>query len=545
VRRVVFLLAILMLVIFVLAGCSSQSQATPSQPAASKPITTAPAQTTTAPAATTAATIATAKTPVYGGTFRYLCATGPGGPFGVPWNAMGGNTFPMQFGLQTLVREMLDTSMQLGLAESYSTDTSADNPSIMFKLRKGIKFQDGTDFNAQAVKWCLDNDAKTGSSQIGQTTNWKSVEVVDDYTIRINLKTWQNTALRPFASASGYIISPAAYQKNGVDWANYNMVGTGAFNQTDFQRDVSLTCIKNPNYWEPGKPYLDKLQYMFISDALTAEAAFKTGAAEVIQCHTDQMADNLKKAGYKVISYPGFTFTMYPDSKDADSPWSNLKFRQAAEYAINKEAIANAMGYGTWATSYQYCSPSSPAFDPNLTPRKYDAAKARQLLSEAGFPNGVKTTIYSAPAGMSKDIPLAFQADWKAVGIDATIENPQADAFSVMQRGTWKNGVIIGPGAISANPIAGFNNYTSSGTMFLSIKRPDGFDALYKAALSSPKLDPALAQKCEDAMYAESTIIPLFITPTTWGVTNNVQDSGLGTGGIFSQFNCQNLWLSK
>jgi len=98
-------------------------------------------------------------------------------------------------------------------AESYSTDTSADHPSVTFKLRKGIKFQDGMDFNAQAVKWCLDNDAKPGSSQIGQTTNWKSVEVVDDYTVRINLKTWQNTALRPLPVLQGTSFHPLLIRK--------------------------------------------------------------------------------------------------------------------------------------------------------------------------------------------------------------------------------------------------------------------------------------------------------------------------------------------
>ena len=440
---------------------------------------------------------------------------------------------------------MLDTSIQFSLAESYTTDTSKETPSVTFKLRKGVKFHDGSDFNAQAVKWCFDNDAKIGSSQIGQTSNWKSVEIVDDYTIRINLKTWQNTALRPFASASGYIISPTAYQKNGVDWANYNMVGTGAFVQTDFNRDVSLTVSKNTNYWDQGKPYLDKLQYLFVSDLLTAEAAFKTGAGDCIQCYTDQMADSLKKAGYKIISYPGFAYTMYPDGKNADSPWSNLKVRQAAEYAINKDAIASAMGYGTWTSSYQVSPQSSPAYDPSLTPRKYDLAKAKQLLAEAGYAAGFKTSLINAPTGGNKDLALAIQADWKAAGINAELVNPQADAWSVMQRGTWKNGVLFGAGALSANPIAGFNTYTTTGTMFLSVKRPDGFDALYAAAVGSPKLESPLAQKCEAAMFNESTTIPLFITPTTWAVTDKVQDSGLGTGGIFSQFDSQNLWLSK
>jgi peptide/nickel transport system substrate-binding protein len=539
-KKAVFLLAILVLVLSVLTGCAQSSTVT-SQPITSKATTTAPAQTTAVPVTTTTSS----NTPVNGGNFRYITATGPGGPFGVPWNSTGGNTFSMQFCLQVLVREMLDTSLQPCLAESYSTDTSAEHPSVTFNLKKGIKFSDGTDFNAQAVKWCLDNDAKTGSLQLAQTTNWKSVEVVDDYTIRVTLKTWQNTALRPFASASGYIISPTAYQKNGVDWANYNMVGTGAFTQSEFLRDVSMTVVKNPNYWEQGKPYLDKLQYVFITDLLTAEASFKTGAGDCIQCYTDQMADNLKKAGYKIISYPGFAYTMYPDGKNTDSPWSNPKVRQAAEYAINKDAIAAAMGYGTWTTSYQVSPKTSPAYDSNLTPRKYDVAKAKQLLAEAGYASGFKTSLINAPTGGNKDVALAIQADWKAVGIDATLENPQTDAWTVMQRGTWKNGVLFGAGALSANPIAGFNTYTTSGTMFLSVKRPDGFNDLYAAAVSSPQLDPTLAQKCEDAMYNESTTIPLFITPTTWAVTDKVQDAGLGTGGIFSQFDCQKLWLSK
>jgi len=110
------------------------------------------------------------------------------------------------------------------------------------------------------------------------------------------------------------------------------------------------------------------------------------------------------------------------------------------------------MGYGTWTTSYQYSLQTSPAFDPNLTPRKYDVAKAKQLLAEAGYPSGFKTTIYNGPMGGNKDVALAIQADWKAVGIDAALEYPQIDAWSVMQRGTWKNGVLFGAGALSANP---------------------------------------------------------------------------------------------
>jgi ABC-type transport system substrate-binding protein len=132
-KKALFPLAILVLFFSLLTGCSNQSSITPSQPAASK---STPAASNTA--ASTSVLPPAAKTPVYGGTFRYITASGPSA-FGVPWVVLGGSTFPMQFCLQTLIREMLDTSMQLGLAESYSTDTSTDHPSLRL-LRKGIKF---------------------------------------------------------------------------------------------------------------------------------------------------------------------------------------------------------------------------------------------------------------------------------------------------------------------------------------------------------------------------------------------------------------------
>jgi len=548
------LVLLALLISTIIFGCAAPTQTpattTPAKPvpAASTPSAPAPAATTPVtpkPAATTPSTTAAAKTPKYGGTFRFIAGGGPGAPFGTPWLTVGGSTASMQLCLETPFKELIDGSLVPSLAESYTVDTSADKPSITFKLKKGIKFHDGTDFNAAAMKWNLDKVSALGSTQIANTTNWKSSEVVDDYTIRINLKSWQNTALNMFANAVSYVISPAAFQKNGVEWTNWNMVGTGAFVQTDFQRDVSMTVVRNPSYWQQGKPYLDKIQTIYVPDAMTAEVLFKTGGGEVIQCASDKMADNLKRAGFKIISYPGVAYIMYPDSKNADSPWSNLKFRMAAEYAIDKEAIANAFGYGTWTPSYQYPPPTSPAFNPALAPRKYDAAKAKQLLAEAGFPNGVKTTIHVSPSGANQDIALAIQAEWAKVGIQAALQNPQAGAWSLLQRGTWSNGCLFGPGATSTNPLSGFNYYTTTGTMFLSVKRPDGFDALYQAALGAPKLDPALAQKCGAAMYNEVTIIPLFVAPTTWAVADYVQDHGLGTRGIFSMYEPQNLWLSK
>ena len=165
---------------------------------------------------------------------------------GAPWLANGTSVFGMQFAEQFLLKEMQDGSLLPNLASSYDVNNDPQNPSITLHLVKGVKFHDGTDFNAQAVKWNLDKSMAPGSTNIGSTTAWKSIEVIDDYTVRINLKNWQNTLVRTFADGLSFTVSPTAFQKNGADWMNYNMVGTGPFIQKDFQRDVTLTFTKKP-----------------------------------------------------------------------------------------------------------------------------------------------------------------------------------------------------------------------------------------------------------------------------------------------------------
>jgi ABC-type transport system substrate-binding protein len=259
------------------------------------------------------------------------------------------------------------------------------------------------------------------------------------------------------------------------------------------------------------------------------------------------MTSRLRNAGYKLIgSQVGMSTNLWPDSANADSPWSNAKVREAAEYAIDKESMAKTFGYGTWTPAYQNSSSVSPAYDPNLAPRKYNVAKAKQLLTEAGFPTGFKTNIIVSPFGANQNLAVALQAMWNSVGIQATLQFPQTGAWSGMLTGSWKNGVLFGPGPQSANPLAGWNLTLSPGSVWYgSAKRPAGIGDLYTAAMGSPKLDPALAQKLEAALYNDITFIPLWFSTTYWAVTDKVMDTGLGTRGIFAWFEPQDAWLAK
>ena len=101
----------------------------------------------------------------------------------------------------------------------------------------------------------------------GSTTNyWTSWDIIDDYTIRVNFSQYLNTLMRSWENY--FFVSPTAYEKNGIEWVRTHMVGTAAFSQTQFLRDVSTTLVRNPVYWQQGKPYLDKVEILYVVDQL-------------------------------------------------------------------------------------------------------------------------------------------------------------------------------------------------------------------------------------------------------------------------------------
>jgi ABC-type transport system substrate-binding protein len=151
-------------------------------------------------------------------------------------------------------------------------------------------------------------------------------------------------------------------------------------------------------------------------------------------------ASDLQKAGYTIVSFPAAANVLVPDSLNANSPWANIKVRMAAEYAIDREALSRAFGYGFNPPAYQAPPLGTPAIVPNLAPRKYDVAKAKSLLAEAGYPNGFKTTLITSST-LDRDGATAIQAYLAAIGIQAAIDFVEAARLASVLTGTW-NGIL-------------------------------------------------------------------------------------------------------
>jgi peptide/nickel transport system substrate-binding protein len=382
------------------------------------------------------------------------------------------------------------------LAAGYTTDANAKT--ITVNLRKGVMFHDGTPCDAAAVKWNLDICT---AGKIQGTNSFQSVDVVDDVTVRINLKSWDSTIVSNLAWTLGQITSPDAVKKNGEDWAANNPIGTGPFKFVSWQKGVKTVYTKNPDYWQKGKPYLDGIEYSVIADDITRGMALKGKEIDAGQTMpvNKELAD-LQKAGYIILrgARPSGEMGLCPNSTDDNSPFKDIKVRQAVAYAIDSKGIVSAL-LGEATAANQHVGAGKWGFNPNVVGYPYDPAKAKQLLTEAGFANGFKTKIIYQTNPIWQLIYEGAQGYLKAVGIDAQIEAVTPQKSSQML-GEARANAMGWDGLfftmVNANPdMVGVIQQQFSGNGYTRMALPDDLQQAYKNALMAP--DFATKQKWE------------------------------------------------
>ena len=478
----------------------------------------------------------------YGGTLVVSEPIFPGLPLGYPPERGFAEVLFQQPCLEPLLQQNIDGSFLPRLATDW--EVAPDGSSATFKLRKGVKFHDGSDFNAQAVKWNFDAEIPT---QKGSNINWESVDVLDDYTVRVNLSQWTNAGLSDFSFEGGnYIVSPTAFEKNGIEWLRQNMVGTGPFKQAEYQRDVQVVYEKFDDYWMEGKPYLDKIIYKVVADPMTQQAALKSGELDGMASGADKNLADLVAAGLVAVTGNLGTGGFFPSSDDPSSPLSKLKVREALEYAIDKEAIAEAFSYGFWGPAYQFAPPSSAAYDPSLPKRLYDPGKAKQLLAEAGHPEGFEMNLLCTNDEPGKSISIAVKNNWEEIGIKVNIEILESAKFEEYGRTGWSGMLYAAPQGASNwhRAIQGVlppDNVTG----YVSVAKPQEYIDVFNAAANSPMYDPVKEKALIKYVTENAMCVPVWNLVRSWVVQPYVKDGGFLThgGGFF--WNAHNIWLDK
>jgi peptide/nickel transport system substrate-binding protein len=168
-------------------------------------------------------------------------------------------------------------------------------------------------------------------------------------------------------------------------------MGTGPFKQTDFKAASYWKFARNENYWGP-KPYLDGMEYIVVADTTVANLSMRSNVADMWKGGaTNKDCQDLANMGFDVVQrMAGVNFLCW-DSTTPGSPFANQKVREAVEYALDRPGLAKALGYGSLFPLTQFANSLDLAYNPDLKVRAYDPPKAKQLLTEAGYPKGFKT----------------------------------------------------------------------------------------------------------------------------------------------------------
>jgi peptide/nickel transport system substrate-binding protein len=323
-----------------------------------------------------------------------------------------------------------------GLAESWEVD-KADQTKWVFKLRQGVKFHDGSDFNADAVIFNMDRlvDEKSPqySARMASLTNfripaYKSVRKIDDYTVEFTTKT--PDAFWPYQICYILMASPKQWEATGKDWTKFASTpsGTGPWKLTALKAREFAELVPNKEYWDKAlAPKLDKLTLIPMPDASARTAALLAGQVDWIEVPAPDALKRIQSAGFSIAS------NVYPHiwswhlSRVEGSPWNDIRVRKAANLAIDRKGVLELLGgYAVEATGHVvkgdpwYGSPSFAI--------KTDVEAAKKLLAEAGFgpDKPVKVKMLISASGSGQMLPLQMneymQQNLKAVGIEVDFE---------------------------------------------------------------------------------------------------------------------------
>ncbi len=324
-----------------------------------------------------------------------------------------------------LFRMDKDMKLKNVLAESYTA--SEDGLVYTMKLKKGVKFHDGSDFNAAVVKANFDRVTNPANhlKRYGLYKNIAKTDVVDDYTVRFTLHEPFSAFVNQLAHPSAAMISAKALEKGGKEVA-FHPVGTGPFIFEEWKPTDYMKVKKNPNYWRAGYPKVDSIKWIPVVDNNTRAAMLQTGEADFCFPLPYEQAKMLEgKPGIDVVASPSIVHRWLSMNMNV-KPFDNVKVRQAINYAINKKALMK-VAYNGYAIPAEGVVPQGVDYAVKLGPWEYNPAKAKQLLKEAGYPNGFETTLWSAYNHTTAQKSIQFvQQQLAQVGIKAKVQALEA-----------------------------------------------------------------------------------------------------------------------
>jgi len=326
-----------------------------------------------------------------------------------------------------LFRRMPNGDIVPALAEDYKM--AEDGSSITLYIRKGVKFQDGTEMTAEDVAFSLNRATATAQSE-AYTESFKEAVVVDDYTVRLDLLYPDVAVLPLLTQGNNCIVAKHIVEEVGeTEYAN-NICGTGAYKLVEWQKGSKLILEANEDYWQ-GAPSIKRVEYRILPETTTAIVALETGSVDLVMNIGALDADLVKNNSDLAYDETTSTTTYYVAFNCQKAPLDNAKVRKALAMAVNKDEViigavdgagvvaANIMPDGTTGAPPEAEQPVIP----------YDPEGAVKLLEEAGYGPGELTINLAVREGATKKAGTVLQEQWKAIGVNTNVNVMERSAL--------------------------------------------------------------------------------------------------------------------
>lgn len=346
-----------------------------------------------------------------------------------------------------LRRSDVAAALEPGLATEWAVDAT-DKKKWVFKLRQGVKFHDGSTFNADAVVFSLQRlrdknaaffDPKAAAEMKARIPGVKDIKKIDDYTVEIT--TPEIDAQLPYQLTWFLIVSPTQFEKVGKDWAKFasQPSGTGPFKLEKLVPRDRAIMVPYADYWDKKRMAKSTIILRPIPEAATRTAALLSGEVDWVEAPSPDTIPRLKSAGMQIVtkSYPHLW--PYTLSMLEDSPWRDIRVRKAVNLGINRDGLVQLLG-GMAEPSYGQVNPGHPWFGKPTFKIRYDPAEAKRLLKEIGYgpekPLPIKVVISTSGSGQMQPLPMNeyIQQNLKEIGVDLQFEVVEWGAMRVIAR---------------------------------------------------------------------------------------------------------------
>jgi peptide/nickel transport system substrate-binding protein len=431
------------------------------------------------------------------------------------------------------------------LATGYKV--SSDKKTYTFTLRQGVKFSNGKTMTSADVKFSLDQNTKAAKGWGFINTAIKSVTTPSPQTVAVHLKyPWAPLLADLSIFANGIV--PANYGGETETQFYNHPVGTGPFKWAFWHKGSALKLVRNPLYWEQGKPYLNSITWTDVPNDNTRQLQLKGGQAQIDQFPAWSTVANLKATQNVAMHLFNSTQTNYMSFNEQRKPFQDVHVRRAISLAINRNALVKAVLFGNGKPANSLFPPQVPFYQAATPGLQYNPAAAKQEMAKSSVPHGFSTTLV-IPAGNSDYLTIStiVQSELKPLGIkvkiqqlDPNTENAQTQSLKYDMTLTLWTMDIADPDELATfavDPKSGAQSFFTAYNNPQVVKATHQAEQTLAVAKRQQLYNFVQSQSAQDAFMAF-----LYYSPYPYAATSNVHGFFVTPLG---NMHMENVWLSK